>query len=446
MKNKKKFQKKRFRLTPQAIVALSFLLVIVIGTLLLMLPFATTNGKGLSFVHALFMTVTSVCVTGLSVVGNIATEISLFGHIVMAILIEIGGLSFITIAIFLFSLFGAKIGLTSRYLVKEQLNQEHTNGVLSLVKKIILISFTIQGIGALITFLLLFFGEGLPFWSSVGISLFHSISSFNNAGLDCFGDASMIPYANHVGLNLVTVLLIFFGGIGFTVVDDLLRQRRWRKLSLHSKVALVTSLILVVVGTLGYLVSGSGMNFLQSLFLSVSSRTGGFASFPMAEISPSAYALTIFLMFVGASPCSTGGGIKTTTLFAVILGVYSVVTGKDAKSFHRKIAEEDLFKAFSIVVIMVLMEVLFIFVISRIENDQSFGIGEIVFEVVSAFSTTGLSMGITRELHAVSQVLLCLAMFFGRIGPLTIMSMFYRRKELGEKRQIQYVEERLMIG
>ncbi len=296
MKNKMELQKKRFRLTPQAIVALSFLMVIVIGTFLLMLPFATTNGKGLSFVHALFMTVTSVCVTGLSVVGNIATEISLFGHIVIAILIEIGGLSFITIAIFLFSIFGAKIGLTSRYLVKEQLNQEHTNGVVSLVKKIMLISFTIQGIGALILFFFLFFGEKMPFWSSIGVSLFHSISSFNNAGLDCFGDASMIPYANRIGINLVTVVLIFFGGIGFTVIDDLLCKRRWRRLSLHSKVVLVTSLILITVGTLGYLVSGSGMTFLQSLFLSVSSRTAGFASYPMAEISPAAYAMTICLM------------------------------------------------------------------------------------------------------------------------------------------------------
>ncbi len=437
-------KKSRIKIHPYVFIILTFLCVILLGTCCLMLPWAVTDGKSLGFVDALFMSTSSVCVTGLSVIIP-AAKLSIFGKIVMALLMEVGGLSFLTIAVCFFAMLGGKIGIGNRYLLKEALNQNSLAGIIHLVKRIILISFIIQIFGTFLNYLALMKTYNYEFWKTFGVSIFHSIASFNNAGFDIFGNGSLIPFKDNILLNISTILLIVSGGLGFIVIEEIVAKRSLRKLSIHSKIVLLMTFFLILSGMFIFKISmWNDITWLQALFTSVTCRTAGFTSIDMSHLPPAAYVMAVVLMFIGASPCSTGGGIKTTTLFVMFLTFIYYARGKKPKIFHRRISDSSIFKAFvlfGVAVVIVLVATLIIGL-----SQPNLGISAILFEVVSSFSTTGLSLGITPALNSFSEIVLCFMMFFGRLGPLTIIGVVNHNWMTESKENIQYVEERIIIG
>lgn len=430
------------KIHPYMLIIFSFLCVILFGTCLLALPISSASGKSFGFVDSLFMATSATCVTGLATV-NVANEMTVFGKIVMCMLMEIGGLSIITIGVFIFSILGAKIGVSNRILIRESLNQNSVKGIISLVRKIIVTSFIIQAVGIIINMFALvpYYHD---FWYGLGVSIFHAVSSFNNAGFDMFGETSMIEFNNNVILNSSTILMIILGSMGFVVINDIITKKSWKKLTLHSKLSTITSAILIVGGTILIKCSMSSVTWLESLFTSVTTRTAGFTTIDMSVLSPAAYAIIVTLMFIGASPISTGGGIKTTTLAVILISIYYFALGKKARAFKRKIPETAIFKAFVIFVVAILAICIAVFLISIAQPELDFR--KVMFEAVSAFSTTGLSMGITTSLNAFSRIVLCFLMLFGRLGPLTIISVVNRNFMHESKESIQYVEEGVYIG
>ncbi len=431
------------KIHPYIIIIMTFIGVILVGTFLLLLPFSSKSGKSFGFVDSLFMATSAVCVTGLSVM-DISINMTLYGKIVMCILMEIGGLSILTIAVFFFTIIGAKIGVSNRFLLKEALNQSSVKGIVSLVKRIMLITITIQTIGVIINMFSLMPHFNYDFFKALGYSIFHSVASFNNAGFDIFGSNSLINFKNDVILNASTILLIIFGGLGFIVLDDIVKSKKWKRFTLHTKITLVVTLILVVGGMFLMKLAMNELTWLQAIFSSVTARTAGFATFDMSTLTPSAYITMICLMFIGSSPCSTGGGIKTTTFATVILAIFYFARGKKARVFQRKIPEGSIFKAFVLFTIAVLVIIIGTFSIAIIQPEL--GIQKVLFEVVSAFSTTGLTMGITTSLNSANRLIICLLMLFGRLGPLTVIGVVNKNWMTESKEQIQYVEERVIIG
>ncbi|MDE6656737.1 MAG: hypothetical protein K2J85_07085, partial [Anaeroplasmataceae bacterium] len=410
----------------------------------LMLPWAVRDGRRLSFVDALFMSTSSGGVTGVSVITP-ATKLSIFGKVIMALLMEIGGLSFLTIAVCFFAILGGKIGISNRYLLREALNQNSLAGIVQLVKRIILISLIIQFIGVILNYLALMSYYQYDFWKTLGASVFHSIASFNNAGFDIFGNQSLIPFKDNILLNISTILLILCGGLGFIVIEEIVSKHSLKKLSIHSKIVLIMTAILTIVGMLIFKFSMyDQITWLQALFTSVTCRTAGFTVIPLDQIPPSAYVMFIVLMFIGASSCSTGGGIKTTTIFVIFLTLFYYAQGKKPRIFHRRISDGSIFKAFVLFGIAVMIVMLGTLMIGFSHPDL--GLEKILFEVVSGFSTTGLTMGITTSLNSFSKIVLCFSMFFGRLGPLTIIGVVNHNWMTESKENIQYVEERIIVG
>lgn len=450
------------KLHPYIYIIITFICVILVGTIALALPISSSTGKSFGLVDSLFMATSAVCVTGLSVMENgLSADMSVFGKIVMVLLMEIGGLSFITIAVFFFTIIGAKIGVSNRYLLRESLNQNSVNGILSLVRRIIFISFVIQLIGTIINWYpiyeyseYLYPNDSFNILRSLGISIFHSAASFNNAGFDIFGNNSMENFASTTSfiskssiliINSTTMLLIIFGGIGFVVLDDVMKHKRWKKLNLHSKITIIITLLLILSGAILIKLT-SNMGWLEAFFSSITSRTAGFATYDMSKLVnyPATYIIIVLLMIVGASPCSTGGGIKTTTFAVIVLTIFYFSRGKKTKAFHRRIRDDQIFKAFVLVTIVVLIIFVGAFLVSTIQPEL--GIEKIVFEVVSAFSTTGLSMGITTQLNSLNRLILCVLMLFGRLGPLTVIGVVNKNWMTDTKEQIQYIEESVIIG
>lgn len=437
-------KKRKIKIHPYVFIILTFLSVVLIGTLCFMLPWAVKDGKCLNFVDSLFMSTSCVCVTGLSVV-NAAERLSIFGKIIMAILMEIGGLSFLTIAVCFFSLLGGKIGIGNRYLLREALNQNSLAGIVHLVKRIILISFVIQFIGVILNYFALMSYYDYHFGRTLGAAVYHSIASFNNAGFDIFGNNSLIPFKDNILLNISTIFLIVSGGLGFIVIDELVCKHSIKKLSIHSKIVLTMTATFIIVGMLVFkLAMYDDITWLQALFTSVTCRTAGFTSIDMSTLPPAAYVMAIMLMFIGASPCSTGGGIKTTTILVILLTFVYYAQGKKPKIFHRRVSDGSIFKAFVLFGVAVIFILVGTLLIGLIQPDL--GLQHILFEVVSGFTTTGLSMGITSSLSVASKIIMCVLMFFGRLGPLTIIGVVNHNWMTASKENVQYVEERIIVG
>ena len=438
------------RIHPYTIIILSFVGVILLGTIALALPLASTSGESHGIVDSLFMATSCVCVTGLGVV-NPSTDYTVFGQIVMIILIEIGGLSFITIAVFFFTILGARLGVGSSFMLREALNQSSTNGVIALVRKIIIISFSIQIICAGINLIPIIKITDGNWGDAILMSLYHSAASFNNAGFDIFpGSTSMISYADNIILNVTTIVMIVLGGIGFIVIDDVLRKRRWKKLSLHTKITLTITILLVSIGTLLIKLTDPDLTVLQSLFTSVTCRTAGFTTFNCAELAthPATYLIMILLMMIGASSCSTGGGVKTSTFAIICITIYYYGLGKKTKAFKRSINDSQMVKAFVLVNVSIIFVMVATFIVSVAQTaaNNSLGFQEVFFEVVSAFSTTGLSMGVTGELCVFNRIFLCFVMLFGRLGPLTVINVVNKNWMADFKEPIGYPEENVIIG
>lgn len=435
-------------LAPAQFLVLGYFVVITGGTLLLLLPTATMDGRGLSLVDALFTSTSATAVTGLVVVST-AEHLTFFGQMVVMLLIQIGGLGIMTISTLFAFFLGKKIGLKERLIIQEDLNQLKISGVVQLVKYILLMTFLIEGCGALLLFPRLL--REFPPWRALYYSIFHSISAFNNAGFDLFGD-SLESFTGDIYMNVVMASLILLGGIGFAVIAELYRRKSLSHLSLHTRMVLRITILLLLVAFLGVFFlemqnPATMQDFtltervLASFFLSVTPRTAGFNTIPTGLLQTQTLFFLIILMFIGASPGSTGGGVKTTTFGTLLIAVLSSIRGsKDVEIFKRRLSLEIILRSVTIVSLSLF---LIVFITMLLTMTEEFLFVSILFETFSAFGTVGLSTGITSELSIIGRLLITLTMFCGRIGPLTLALA------LGEGRGrslFRYPEEKIMVG
>jgi len=437
------------RLHPAQILVIGFGGLILLGTFLFMLPIATyEEGRGLSFIDALFEATSAVCVTGLAVVDT-GTTFTLFGEIVLLCLIQIGGWGFMTTGILLFIILGKKIGLKERLLLQDSLNVFSISGVVNLVKRIIFITFMVELIGAVT--LAIRWSFDMPLRKAIYYGIFHSISAFNNAGFGLESD-NLSKWVGDPTVNIMITFLFITGGIGFTVILDLFHKRSFRKLSLHSKVALLMTLILNIIGTLIILLSEYKNSatignlpyddkLWASYFQGVVTRTAGFNTIDIGAMNLSSLVFMMALMFIGASSGSTGGGIKVTTFAIIILAFWAVVTNRDdVNIFKRRLSWELVNKALSIVVAGMFFIFLIFFLLTFTEKAD---MSKLLFETISAFGTVGLSANFTPDLSPFGRVLISIMMFIGRLGPLTMaFALLNTRKDT----KVRYAEEKLLIG
>ena len=423
---------------PARIIAFGFVLVILLGSGLLMLPCSVRNGVELRYIDALYMSTSAVCVTGLVSV-DVGDTFTPLGQFFLAVLIQTGGLGVTCIGAGVIVAMRRRVNLKGRNVIREAMNLNTGKGIVKFIKSVFLTTLSFELVGAALSFIV--FIKDYPPLRAIGISLFHSIAAFNNSGFDILGNfQSLIPYQNNVLLNLVTCGLVVFGGIGFLVIRELIEKRlRWRKLSMHTKVVLTVSAALIVIGTLLIKLT-ENVTWLGAFFSSVSARTAGFATYPLGEFTNAGLSVIALLMFIGASPGSTGGGIKTSTLFVLFQGIKSAATNKSEKAFHYAVPATAFRKAAVITLIGLGIVSVGTYLMTAMEPQISFI--DALFEVTSAFGTVGLTTGITTELCLGSKLLSIVIMYIGRLGPLTIASLWYFTK--GER--VSYPDGNIAIG
>ena len=415
------------RLRPVQTLALGFAFIILIGAVLLMLPISNNN-EPLSFLNSLFTAASATCVTGLAV-ADTYTQFSLFGQIVILALIQIGGLGFMAVAIAISLAAHKKIGLKQRGLLMEAMNSPELGGVVRIMVRSLKYTFIFELAGAVL--LSIRFIPMFGFWQGAWFGIFHSVSAFCNAGFDLMGiitpSASLTIFADP--LVLITIMcLITIGGIGFLVWNDIAEHKlKISRYRLHAKIALSVSLVLIIAGAAFYLVfenngafSGmtAGEKILQAFFCSVTSRTAGFATLDYSSMTQNGTLLTSLLMFIGASPGSTGGGIKSTTFLVIILTLISYIRGReDLNIFDRRLEHSVLQKTFSTVTLYLTCTIVAMFIIMAAQN---LSFVDTAFESISAMSTVGLSRGVTSQLVPVSRIVDILLMYIGRVGSLSV--------------------------
>ena len=426
------------RLTPAQIITLGISLLILIGSILLRLPISVQDGVELEYIDALYTSTSAVCVTGLIAVdaGDTFTPI---GQFFLGMLIQFGGLGVTTVGAGIIVAMGKKINLKGRTLIREAMNVDSGKGLVILIRKVIMVTVLFEVVGAILSFLV--FSRDYPILEAIGISCFHSVAAFNNSGFDILGNfQNMIPYQGDVLLNLVTSGLIMFGGIGFLVIWEIWQSRfRWKKFSMHTKVVVTVSIMLIAAGTV-LLKLTENITWLGAFFHSVSARTAGFSSYDLGTFSNAGLLTLIVLMFIGASPGSTGGGIKTSTFFVLLQGIKSSSTNCTEKAFQYSIPKDTFRKAAVIFLLAIGVVITGTYLMVIFEPQLS--LVDILFEITSAFGTVGLSTGITRTLGVDSKLLSILIMLIGRLGPLTVATVWHFSK--GER--IRYPEGNIMIG
>lgn len=434
------------KLNPAQILVTGFAAAILIGSILLTLPISVKSGEA-NFLTSFFTATSAICVTGLIVVDT-ATHWTAFGHLVIMLLFQIGGLGIMSFSAFLAFLMGRKFYLRERLAMQYSLNKSSLDKIASIFKYLLMFSFIIEFIGALLLFLRWFPVMGIK--KALWFGIFHSISAFNNAGFDLFGNfASLTGFEGDIPLALILSALFIIGGLGFIVVYEIMNYRQYPRISLHSRIVLITTGILLLGGSVLFGVLENN-NLLQGLsigekvisaFFQTATRTCGFTMMDMAESSLSTQILLMFMMFVGGAPGSTAGGIKVTTLAILFLAMMSYLRGRnDIEVFERRIANGDFKKAITIFILAIVFVLLLVFIISIFHD---YPLNVILFEVISAAGTVGLSLGITPQLDTTGQLLLIVAMFLGRVGPLTIAySMIYGKKPV----DLRYAESRVMVG
>jgi len=438
------------QLHPAHILTFGFLGLITIGTLLFMLPIATQDRHHLSFIDALFEATSAVCVTGLAVVDT-GTTFTLFGQIVLLVLVQLGGWGFMTSSILMFLMLGKRIGLKERILLKESVNYGSLQGLIKLVQSIIAITLIVELIGAVI--LSIRWSFEMPWSKAIYYGIFHSVSAFNNAGFSLELD-NLSKWVGDPVVNIMITLLFIVGGIGFTVILDIFGKKSFKKLSLHTKITIIVSIFLNTISmfiilflefdnpaTLGSLSNSDKM--WAAYFQGVVPRTAGFNTIDIAQMTPSSLVYMIGLMFIGAGSGSTAGGIKVTTAALLFLALWAVITNKqDVNVFNRRIPQELINRALSIAISGILFIFTIFFLLTITEKGAE--LTKILFETVSAFGTVGMSAGLTGELTPVGRILITVMMFIGRLGPLTMAFalMFHTKKNS----HVRYAEEKILIG
>ena len=440
------------KLTNMQIIALGFLLLVLLGTALLMLPFASVPDEPTTLLTALFTSVSASCVTGLVLVDT-ATHWTLFGQIVILILIQIGGLGFITIATVFLSFARKSLGLKNRSLMAESISTASLAGLRSLTKRILCGTLIFEGAGAVLLSIPFIKDFGLP--RGVYYAIFHSVSAFCNAGFDLMGIrekySSFVEYADHWLVNLVLIVLITVGGIGFAVWEDVRQYKfRFKRYSLHSKIVLLVSAILTFGGGLLFylfelknLFSGLpfGSAFLRALFQSVTCRTAGFNTIDLAAVSNPSAVLSCFLMLVGGSTGSTAGGIKTTTIAVMFIFLFTALRSRRRSHlFGRTLNENAVKKAANIITFNSSLIFISVLIITCL---QALPLTDVFLEVFSAMGTVGMSTGLTRMLSPISQCVIIFLMFCGRVGSVTLASAFLEKRA---EPKISYPTEEISLG
>ncbi|MCB7302729.1 TrkH family potassium uptake protein [Bariatricus massiliensis] len=440
------------KLTQTQMIVIGYVLIILLGSIFLMLPISSREGVGTPFLDALFTSTSSACVTGLIVVDT-WTHWSLFGQVVILVLIQIGGMGFMTLGVYVAIVLRRKIGLRTRGILQESINSMQIGGIVKLAKKIMKGTILFESVGALM--LALRFIPKFGFWRGVWYGIFHSVSAFCNAGFDLMGCeeqyGSFTAYAGDWIINLVIMALIIIGGIGFFVWNDVtIHKFDIKRYSLHTKIVLLTTGILIFSGAaLFYLIERNHIladmstteQIFSSFFNSVTARTAGFNTTDTAALQESSKFLTMILMFIGGSPGSTAGGIKTTTL--VVLAVYVKANLKQqacCNVFNRRLDDGAIRKASTVLCTNLFLTITATMVLMSL---QSFGLTDTLFEVISAMGTVGMSTGITRDICAFSQVVLIFLMYCGRIGSLTFALSLRGHKHDAPVKQ---PAEKIMIG
>lgn len=415
-------------------LAIGFFLIILIGTALILLPISHQEGSKVSFIDALMVATSATCVTGLTPL-DLSVTFSGFGTTVIMCLFQIGGLGYAMVAVAFITLLSGGGGLGSSNLLKDSFGAEHRVRTREMLKLAALSTAVFELSGALLLFLQ--FSKDFPLGRALYVSVFTSISAYNNAGFDLFS-TSLVNY-NDNPLVLITVSgLIIMGGLGYAVYLDVISRIHHKRFSLNTKIVMSVTMILLFAGTLLFHYGG-GMNPLNAFFQSVTTRTAGFFALDQGKLNSFAITLTIILMFIGASPGSTGGGIKTTTLFAAMAGSFMTLRGKNTTAFGRSIAKESIMKAFFVIVLSIIILSLALLALTITEKDTDSTV--LLFEAVSAFATVGLTMGITPMLTDGGKIIIILLMYIGRVGILTILATSSMKTE-----KSRFVEEKINIG
>lgn len=432
-----KSQRKPFLSTTQ-IILLSFLGVILIGSVLLSLPVSSAGGRAVPYIDALFTATTATCVTGLVTVSTAATW-SVFGQAVILLLIQIGGLGIITFMTAVMLLFNRKIGISDRLLIQDAFNLSTLSGIVAFVKKVLIGTLTVESIGAcfyMTVFVPQFGARGI--W----VSVFNSVSAFCNAGMDIIGENSLCDYSGNALITLTTAALIILGGLGYIVWWDVSRVIKNRKqnggrffksLTLHSKIVLISTAFLLITGTALTLcfeynnpLTLEGLPLSDKIqaafFQSVTTRTAGFASLPQENLTNPTAILSLLLMFIGGSPVGTAGGIKTVTAAVLLSITVSLISGKNSVSlFGRTISKQSVYKAVAVTVMSFSVMFVSTLLLSAVTNAPAL---DILFETVSATATVGLSRSLTGALNLLGKLIIIFTMYFGRVGPISIAIAF----------------------
>ena len=455
-------EKKVVNLHTMQIVALGFFGVIFLGGVLLWLPISNT--EPISFVDALFTSTTAVCVTGLVTVIP-AAQFTFFGKTVMMLLIQIGGMGIVVCMVSFFLLMRKRITIRERARIQQVYGLDQLSGMVAFIIRVLKGMFLVEGIGAVL-YAFAFVPE-FGFWKGVAYGIFHSVSAFCNAGLDIVGAESFMPYVAHPLINITTMLLIVLGGLGFTVWFDLKKntgrvfrekqekKRLFTRLSLHSKIVVITTLILIFGGGLLFVLLeyrnpntfgelSFGQKWLAGMFQSVTTRTAGFATVPQGDLSVASQLLSCVLMFIGGSPAGTAGGIKTATVAMLFLTCRAVIQGKrDTEVFGRRIPRDNIQTGIAVALLALTILLTGVFLISIFEPQLAFM--DILFESISAIATVGLSTGITPGLGTASKIVLICLMYIGRIGPMTIALVFGGKLRFGTQFR-RLPEKRILVG
>ena len=440
---------------PEGVLALGFLAVIALGTILLSLPAAARTGRSIGLFDSLFTATSAVCVTGLVAVDT-GTTFSAFGQGVLLVLIQVGGLGFMVFATTIMTMLGRRISLKGRMLIRESMNSGSLYNLGGLTKLYLLLSLGIELLGAALLSLrfIPLYGVGRGIWMSV----FHSVSAFCNAGFDLFGHFSSLTGFSGDPLVLLTVsMLVILGGLGFSVILETLRNRQgFRALSLHTRIVLSCTGLLLAAGTLFFLLAersnpgtlagrGAGGQVMNAFFQSMTMRTAGFNSVDLHSLEDGSKLFSCILMLIGASPASTGGGMKTTTVAVFVMLMFSVVKGEDEINLaRRRLSLDTARRSLAVVALFLAMFVTGTLAIALIEAGR-FPLSDVMFETASAMGTVGVSAIGSPNLHAASRAVMIPMMFFGRVGPLTL-AIAVARRQTRVKSAAKYREEKIMIG
>jgi trk system potassium uptake protein TrkH len=433
------------------VLAIGFAVLILIGGIILSLPISSTDGNYTSLLDSLFTSTSAVCVTGLVTVDT-GTHWNNFGKVIIMLLIETGGLGFMSITIFIAVLLGRKITLKDRLIMQEAMNAFNIQGLVKMVQYVLAFTLIVQIFGAAL--LATQFIPQFGWETGVFFSIFHSVSAFCNAGFDLFGNyTSLVSYSSNPIVLLTISALVIIGGLGFTVSLEIFNYRRARRFSTHSKMVISITLVLIIFGTIFFLLveyrnaqTLANMDFkykvLNSFFASVTPRTAGFNSISIDGMTMAGKLMTMILMFIGGASGSTAGGLKVTTFGVLAFTLISALKGReDTEAFGRKFSKETVYKAFTFLSISMLLVIIVTTILTITEPDKLFI--NLIYEATSAFGTVGLTTGVTQSIGSISKVVLIITMYLGRVGALTVIFAVINKKK---KNGIKYPEAKILIG